>query len=220
MFCPKCGSQVSENVKFCGKCGAEIVQAADDASPNLSSASVPNAVQLTQTLSLSPKLLGAAAGFSLFFLYYLINYLGAWSLTFSGFLTYLAVPVLFVGIILTGSKDSDKYILFAAPFGLRALMSVFFLLRAIFSSHHSMSFQGWLTHGVHIALAVLYCLTILGRFSGKKIILILSGTAAVVLGILSFRSGFFSGLTQIVYFASTLVLIMELDIERKGMSQF
>jgi hypothetical protein len=167
-----------------------------------------NVNQIAEQLSLPPMMLCAGAGFGLFLLYHLINYLGAWSLNFLAFFSALLTPALFVILIFTQAKNNDKHILFIAPFGLRGLLSVIFLLRSL----TTMSWLGWLANLAHLALGGLFILTVFGRFDGKKLMPILSGAAAVVLGILYFRYGFMSGMAQIVYFGSALLLLLGLGM--------
>jgi hypothetical protein len=203
-FCQKCGSRLSEGSKFCAGCGAAVNQA-DNAAQSASNAAGAVSSGITrpaERLSPTPIMLGAGAGFSLIFLYNLINYLGAWSLTFLNFFSALLTPALFALLIFTQAKNSDKHILFIAPFGLRALLSIIFLLRSI----TSMSLPGLLVNIVHIAIGVLFIMTVFGKLDGKKILPILSGAAAVVLGAVYFRYGFLSGLAQTVYFGSVMLL--------------
>lgn len=207
-FCSKCGSKLAEGTKFCSSCGTPVTQSDTGKGTQPDSDQIKAAVtQLADSLSLTPKLLGAAAGFALVFLYYFICYLGAWTLSFWTFLTNLLAPALFAGLILAKFKNNGKLIYFSIPFGLRGLCALIFLLRNL----TTMSFQGWAANLAYISLAILFVMTMLGKFNGKKIMLGISAAAGVFLTLLSFRYGFLNGLLPLVYFGSVFALITELN---------
>lgn len=212
-YCQKCGKQLSEGVEFCADCGTPVNQS-NEAPQTVNSAAetvTAGVNQLAEQLSLSPFMLCAGAGMGLLLLYNLVNYLGAWSLTLPTFFSALLTPALFALLIFTQSKNKDRNILFIAPFGLRGLSSVIFLLRSL----TTMSLRGWLANLAHIALGALFILTVFGKLDGKRIMPIVSGAAAVVLGIMYFRYGFMSGLMQIIYFGSVLLILLSLDMAGK-----
>jgi hypothetical protein len=219
-FCTKCGGELSESTKFCVSCGTPVAQENNSDNSNTQeantaasvdktvSATLSSITQYAQKMPATTKLLCASAGMALIFLYYLINYLGPWSLTFLGFISYLLVPGLFAALIFSKAQGKGESILFIAPFALRGLTSLVNLFRSI----AILSLQGWLINLSHIGLAVLFVVTVFSMYNGKRVMQVLSGAAAIVIGIMALGSSILGGLVQFIYFAAVFLLLWELDI--------
>jgi len=219
MYCSKCGGELPENTKFCAGCGAPANSPAIQTQPQqynnppvtetveYRKAAAEGANKLAQRFSISTKLLGVCAGMAFIFVYYLIVILDAWHFSFLNFLGLVVVPGLFVAILITQSRNANRNVMLIVPFALRALTSVIGLLGTL----SYISFQGALQHIVHISIAALFVVTVFGIFDGKKIMMIVSGAATILFGVLSFRFSFIAVLVTIIYFASIFVLVTEVN---------
>jgi hypothetical protein len=210
MFCSKCGGKLPDNARFCGKCGASV---GDDAQPAAwggapvsplsrahtpTSASVGSAHALTAALAQIPLI--SAGCMCAAILFYILWLLGWPSLTFWGFLLNIAAPGAFAAILFAKGKGQPR--LFLVPFGIAAFVSLI-----SFFSYPGSIYS--ISHLAHIALAILFFLTLTGKLKSRAPLLITSGGATVVVGLISLRAGGLFALSQFLYFGAVALLTLD-----------
>jgi hypothetical protein len=134
-------------------------------------------------------------------LIYLVFIMGR--LTIGGVLLYLAAPVVFAVLVFTKGKENP--ILYVAPLGLAALGGLIMFIQFPGSSRT-------LLYLVHIALAVIFFLTVNGKLPNRDPLLGTSAGAAVLFFLMGFNSGLFYALMQLLYFGAVALMVLDLEV--------
>jgi hypothetical protein len=196
MFCAKCGNQLSENEKFCSKCGAAV----SGTEANIKAAGWP---------APQPMLMWTGVCMGLIAVIYIALLIGPYRATFVGFVTYLLLPAVMCALAFTICKNDPT--LFIAPLAADALFAAISMLMSIGSLRYGGYVLYVLSDLLHIAVAVVFALTLMKRINAVWVLKLSAIVSMIVAGMIGYIYYGSVGLLELLWFGGILFIALAGD---------